>query len=99
MKLEIYVGLENSALTAIEFGAISGILGNILRNKIKDIKKQKFKVIPIYENKNFLKIDFDGIFEFNIANIIDILKLLLRKRRVEENGRTSNRRSYAYSNE
>lgn len=99
MKLEIYAGLEDAALTAIEFGAISGILSNILRNKIKDAKKQKFEVFPIYENKNILKIDFDGIFEFNIANIIDILKLLLRKRRVEENGRTSNRRSYAYSNE
>ena len=49
------------------------------------------------QNKNILKIKFKGIFTFNIVNIMNMIKYI--KRRVDKNGRTSYRRSYAYSNE
>ena len=97
MNLKIIVGTEDAAITAIAVGIISSLISIFFHNKIFDINKQKYEVLPIYENKSILKIEFDGIFTFKIANIIGMAKYL--KRRVDKNDRTSNRRAYAYSNE
>ena len=97
MNLKIIVGTEDAAITAIAVGIISSLISIFFHNKIFDINKQKYEVLPIYENKSILKIEFDGIFTFKIANIIGMAKYL--KRRVNKNDRTSNRRTYAYSNE
>lgn len=97
MNLKIIVGTEDAAITAIAVGIISSLISIFFHNKIFDINKQKYEVLPIYENKSMLKIEFDGIFTFKIANIIGMAKYL--KRRVDKNDRTSNRRAYAYSNE
>ena len=97
MNLKIIVGTEDAAITAIGVGIIASLISIFFHNKIFDINKQKYEVLPIYENKSILKIEFDGIFTFEIANIIGMAKYL--KRRVDKNDRTSNRRAYAYSNE
>ncbi|MBP3831559.1 MAG: DUF2953 domain-containing protein [Clostridia bacterium] len=97
MNLKIIVGTEDAAITAIGVGIIASLISIFFHNKIFDINKQKYEVLPIYENKSMLKIEFDGIFTFKIANIIGMAKYL--KRRVDKNDRTSNRRAYAYSNE
>ena len=97
MNLKIIVGTEDAAITAIGVGIIASLISIFFHNKIFDINKQKYEVLPIYENKSILKIEFDGIFNFKIANIIGMAKYL--KRRVDKNDRTSNRRAYAYSNE
>jgi len=98
LNLDILIGTEDAAITAIVVGIVSSIIGIVLRNKIKNIKFQKYEVMPIYSNNNFLKLELNGIFTFNIVNIIDMIKLF-RKRSVEENDRTSDRRTYVYSNE
>ena len=97
MNLKIIVGTEDAAITAIGVGIIASLISIFFHNKIFDINKQKYEVLPIYENKSILKIEFDGIFTFKIANIIGMAKYL--KRRVDKNDRTSDRRAYAYSNE
>ena len=97
MNLKIIVGTEDAAITAIAVGIISSLISIFFHNKIFDINKQKYEVLPVYENKSILKIEFDGIFTFKIANIIGMAKYL--KRRVDKSDRTSNRRAYAYSNE
>ena len=97
MNLKIIVGTEDAAVTAIGVGIIASLISIFFHNKIFDINKQKYEVLPIYENKSILKIEFDGIFTFKIANIIGMAKYF--KRRVDKNDRTSNRRAYAYSNE
>ena len=97
MNLKIIIGTEDAAITAIGVGIIASLISIFFHNKIFDINKQKYEVLPIYENKSILKIEFDGIFTFKIANIIGMAKYL--KRRVDKNDRTSNRRTYAYSNE
>ncbi len=99
INLKIYLGTEDAAVTAILIGIISGILGFLLKEKVEDIEKQKFLVIPVYQDINVLKIELNGIFSIKMRNIINTIYKLIKKRRVEENGRTSNRRSYAYSNE
>ncbi|MCI9064069.1 MAG: DUF2953 domain-containing protein [Clostridia bacterium] len=93
------MGTEEASLTAILIGLMSSILGIALRNKIQNQDKIKFYTIPVYQDKNFLKIHFNSIFRINMIHIIYIIYILKKKRRVEKNGRTSNRRSYAYSNE
>lgn len=87
-KIDLYIeiGTEDAALTAILVGIISGILGVILR-------KPKYQAIPIYSNKNLLKIKLDGIFTINLRHYI-YNKIFKRKRREDKNERTSNRKSY-----
>ena len=97
MNLKIIVGTEDAAITAIGVGIIASLISIFFHNKIFDINKQKYEVLPIYENKSILKIEFDGIFTFKIDNIIGMAKYL--KRRVDKNDRTSNIGAYAYSNE
>lgn len=87
--LKIGLGTEDAALTAISVGIIASILGIILR-------KQKFEVVPIYQDKNILNIKLNCIFRINLIHYIN--KMIL-KGRDENERKSSNRRTYAYSNE
>ena len=98
LNLKIYIGVEDAALTAISTGTIHGVISNFLRGKVKNIKYIKYEVNPIYQGKNILKIEIDSIITLKMENIIDIIRFM-KKGRVKKNGRSSNRRSYAYSNE
>ena len=98
-KLKLYLGTEDAAITAILIGIISSALGIFLRNKLSDENNTKFETIPIYNDINFLKIYFNCIFKTNLIHIIYIIYILNTKGKVDKNGRTSNRRAYAYSNE
>ena len=64
-KIDLYVQIstQDAALTAILVGIISSILGVILR-------KPKYQIIPIYSNKNSLKIKLDGIFSVYLMQYI-----------------------------
>ena len=98
LNLKIYIGVEDAALTAISTGTIHGVISNFLRGKVKNIKYIKYEVNPIYQGKNILKIEIDSIITLKMEKIIDIIRFM-KKGRVKKNGRSSNRRSYAYSNE
>lgn len=80
--LNMQLGTENAALTAMLVGIISILLGVTIR-------KPKYEVIPIYSNQNLLKIKFDGIF---IINLMHYIYVYLKWRYGYE--RTSNRKSY-----
>ena len=99
LRLKIEIGTENSAFTAIAVPVISTIITFFIKNKIKDYKKQKFNINPVFINKNLINIDFSGIFEIKMIHIINIIYILNRKEGVKDYERTSNRRSYAYSYE
>ena len=75
------------------------MISDLLKNKIKSYKTQKFNVKPVFINKNLLNIDFSGIFEIKMIHIINIIYILNKKEGVKKYERTSNRRSYAYSYE
>ena len=68
-KIDLYVQIstQDAALTAILVGIISSILGVILR-------KPKYQIIPIYSNKNSLKIKLDGIFSVYLMQYIYMRK-------------------------
>lgn len=98
MSLKIFEGTEDAAITAIGVGVGYTFISNFISGKIVDLKNIKYEILPVYQNKNILKLEFDSIITLNMENIIDIIKLL-KKGRVDKNVRTSNRRAYAYSNE
>ena len=86
IDLEVQIGLRDAANTAILTGGIAGIIGIILR-------KPKYKIIPIYANKDILKIKLDGIFTIYLMHYI-YSQIFKKKRRVDKNERASNRKSY-----
>ena len=89
VDLNIELGTEDAALTAISVGAIASALGIIL-------KRQKFEIVPIYQDKNILNIKLNCIFRINLIHYI--YKMIL-KGRDENERKPSDRRAYAYSNE
>ena len=64
-KFDLYmeISTENAAFTAIIVGIISSMLGCIVR-------KPKYQIIPMYSNKNSLKIRFDGIISVYLMQYI-----------------------------
>lgn len=95
INLNIKIGTEDAALTAIIIGTIAIIIGTFLNMISKE--KNEWKLEPIYQNKNILKIDINSIFNIKMIHIIYTIYHL--KMKGEIYGRTSDRRSYAYSNE
>ena len=63
IDLKVQIGTEDAALTAILTGIVSAVLGVI-------IKRPKYEIIPIYANKNFLKIKLDCIFSVHLMQYI-----------------------------
>jgi len=98
LNLKVYIGTEDAAITAILTGIGYTIISNFISGKITKNKNIEYEIFPIYQNKNILKIELDSIITLKMEKIIDIVKLIKRGR-VDKNGRTSNRRAYAYSNE
>jgi len=99
LDLKVYLGTEDAAITAILVGIISSGLAIILRNKTQNLNNVRFETIPIYQDKNYFKIYLNGIFITNMIHIIYIIYILIKKGRVENHDRTSDRRAYAYSDE
>lgn len=98
-KLEL--GTEDVIITSALIAIISSALGIFLAKVIKDFNKEKYsyEIKPIYNNKNLINLYLNCIIKVKVVHIISIIYLLLRKRRVESNERTSNRRAYDYSYE
>ena len=63
IDLNIQIGTEDAALTAVLVGILSGILGVIIR-------KPKYQVVPIYVGKNLLKINLEGIITIDLMQYI-----------------------------
>ena len=81
LKLKINLGTEDAAITAISTGAIAGVIGIGLKDKIKDINNIKFKVDPVYLDKNFLEVYLDGIFTIKKIHIIHIIIYMLKEKK------------------
>ena len=99
IKLIANIGTDDAILTSYIVAFISSLLGIGLREPISKFKKNKFIINPVYINKNLLNLELDCIFETKMIHIIYVIYILNKKRRVDKNGRTSNRRTYGYSYE
>ena len=98
LNLEVFIGTEDAAITAIGVGTGYAIISNLLKKKFLDYRNIKYEILPIYKNKNIFKLELDSIITLKMENLIDIIRFM-KKGRVKKNDRSSNRRSYAHSNE
>lgn len=63
IDLNVNIGTEDAGITAILVGILAGILGII-------IKKPKYQILPIYANRDLLKINLNGIFTIYLMHYI-----------------------------
>lgn len=101
LKVDGYIGCEDAAYTAYITSAINSLLGILISKKINFYNKDRYiyHINPTFTNQNLVNLELNCIISIKIVNIINIILILLKKGSVRENERTSNRRSYAYSNE
>jgi len=102
-KLDLYMELCTSStiFTPFVIAAISSLLSIILVKNIEkyDTNKYKYMIMPKYEEKPSLKINLNCIIDIRIVHIINVIYMLIKKRRVVSNERTSDRRTYASIND
>ena len=97
LSLQVLIGIEDASINAIFVGLASAFISIVLGLISRNIKNCDWRVIPLYQNTNLLKINFDCIFSLKLMHIIYTIYILIKKG--EKYGRTSNRRAYVCSNE
>ena len=102
-KINLYmqVGTSSTFLTPFTVAAFSSIISTILAISIKqyDESKYNYKIIPEYEDKPVIKLKLNCIISIRIVHIINVICMLIKKRREEYDERTSDRRAYVCSND
>ncbi len=101
LDLVLQIGTIDVIITSIIVGFISAIIGIILPHIVesKKVSNCKYKIEPLYHMQNVIKMNLNCIIEIKVVHIIYIIYNLLKRKRVDKNERTSNRRSYDYSYE
>ena len=94
LDLELDLGLEDAILTTELITLISTVISNILPHIIGKYipNKYRYKIMPIYINKNAYYIKLNCIFQLKIVHIINIIYIYLKKGKSDKNEWTSNRR-------
>ena len=102
IQLKVNLGFENVILTSISIPIVTTIISLLLRNIEFNVNNNHYEVCPIYnleDSRSEINICLKCIIELKMIHIISIMYIIKKQRRVKENGRTSNRRSYDYSYE
>lgn len=75
IDLELELGTEDVILTCVLICIIAIAISMVLAKTIEkyDEKEYKYKILPIYNNKNSLKIALKGIISIKLVNIISII--------------------------
>ena len=100
--LKAKLGLVSPISTAFLVSSLSAIISIWLPHVAVNLKKENYKYIiePVYKNKNLYKIEFNCIIQVKMVHIINVIYLIIKKGRSDENGgTTSNRGAYGYSYE
>ena len=93
INLNIEIGEENAAITAILTGVVSSVVSIIIGKYFSDIKEINWNVHPIY-NMNILKLSLNGIISVKVLHIINIIFMM--RKDDDKNARTSNRKNLKY---
>lgn len=88
------IGTKNPAFTAFSVSIISAILAIILA---KITINPRYKIEPVYIDRNYLFLSINCIFKIKLVHIISIIKKLKGKE-CQKYGETSNRGTYANCN-
>ena len=95
-KLEGYFGLFNTVLSSAIYGIINAIIPILIAKKLEGSYINNIKFLNVNENK--ININLNCIISIKMVNIINILHYL-KEKGGKDNGKSSDRRTYAYSNE
>ena len=100
LDVDLNLGVQDVIVTSFIIAIISTLISILLPYAMKKYSKDsyKYKIMPLYMNKNVYEIKLNCIIEVKIVHIINIIYVFLKKRRRKDE-RTSNRRSYGYSYE
>ena len=96
LKLEGYFGTFNTVLSACIYGIIYSIIPILIGKKLEGAYINNIEFLNINENK--ININLKCIICIKMVNIINVLHYL-KKKGGKDNGKSSDRRTYAYSNE
>jgi hypothetical protein len=102
IHLNLELGTYNCIITSALITILSSVFGIVLSKFIYnyDSKKHQYKMMPIYQNKNIIKLSFNCIIQVKVVHIISIIfKLIKNRKESKKNESASNRRSYDYSYE
>ena len=96
LKLEGDFGTFDEVLSSWIYGIINAIIPILIARKLKGNYINNLKFLNTTENK--ININLNCIISIKMVNIINILHYL-KKKGGKDNGKSSDRRTYAYSNE
>lgn len=96
LKLEGYFSTFNAVLSTGIYAFINAVIPIIIARRICGNYINKIQFLNISDNK--ININLNCIISVKMVNIINILQYLKRKGG-KNNGKSSDRRAYAYSNE
>ena len=101
LNLEMKIDLLDTIYTSFAVVIMSTILSIILAQKTEKYSDGKYKYIitPIYKNNIQIIIKLNCIINIEMVHIISILYMLFKKRSVDYDERTSDRRTYVCRNE
>ena len=95
-KIEGYFSTFNTVLSSLLYGSINAIIPMLIARRIEGKYINSIKFLNINENK--VNFNVSCIISIKMVNIINILHYL-NKKGGKDNGKSSDRRTYAYSNE
>lgn len=93
LNLNIDVGTEDAALTAIITGIVSIIISFLIGQNVKSGNDINWNINSIY-NSNLLKLELNCIISIKLIHIIN--RIYVTRKEVDKNARTSNRKNLKY---
>lgn len=97
LKLEGYFATFDTVITSSIFATLHAIIPILISKKIDGKYINNIEFLNI--NENIINLGLNCIISIKMVNIINILRYLIKKGGKKNNGKSSYRRSYAYSNE
>lgn len=101
-KFDLYlkIGLVDNFFTTMSVVLISTLISILLAKVSNKFNNNKYLIMPEYDENNTIKIKLNCIIRIKIIHIINVIYMLNKKKRsVDYNERTSNRRTYASCND
>lgn len=98
LDLILKICTTNSIATSFSVAIIATFISILLSGYSKKNENNKYRIIPKYEQKPSIKIKLNCIINIKVVHIINVICMLIKRRSVEYDERTSNRRTYASFN-
>ena len=100
-NLNMDICTSDNIFTSFSVAIIASLISIFLAKNIEKIENNNYGYIitPKYEQKPNVKIKLDCIIDIKIVHIINIIYMIIKKRSVVNDERTSYRRTYVCSND